>query len=200
MAEHIFTGDGDELQVSASVGADTLIDGEADTAARPLQLPWLVERIGDSEYRFAEGAAASSDHYATAAQYRLRNASSTADDDLVDTMLGAAARYIDRRLGWVPGAFAPITSTPPYDSGPAAPNEHYAYETPKAPPGHYAPGPKSKSTTAAEAHPTTPGPPKPPHGSSHNPPSPWAAHTAASACGHRIASPANRSGRQTPAW
>ena len=43
MAEIIITGDGDELQVSATVGANTLIDGTTDAAAMPLALPWLVE-------------------------------------------------------------------------------------------------------------------------------------------------------------
>ena len=49
--------------------------------------------------------------YATAAQYRARNANSSDDDDLVNELLAASARYIDRRLGWCPGAFAPIAST-----------------------------------------------------------------------------------------
>ena len=48
--------------------------------------------------------------YADADQFRARNQNSADDDELVEEMLDAAARYLDRRLGWCPGAFAPIVS------------------------------------------------------------------------------------------
>ena len=51
------------------------------------------------------------DAYATAAQFRERNQTAPADDTLVGEVLDAASRYIDRRLGWCEGAFAPIAST-----------------------------------------------------------------------------------------
>ena len=105
----LITGDADELTVSADVGDNTQIDGEDTTDPHPLRLPWRVDydAAGDG-YRFQQIAVTS--NYASADQYRDRNRSPTEDDDLVDEMLSAAARYIDRRLGWCPGAFAPIAS------------------------------------------------------------------------------------------
>lgn len=109
MAEIIITGDGDELQVSATVGANTLIDGTTDAAAMPLALPWLVEAVGDSEYKFSEaGSATTGTAYATAAQYRDRSQSPASSDELVDDVLVAASRYLDRRLGWCPGGLGPL--------------------------------------------------------------------------------------------
>lgn len=46
--------------------------------------------------------------YATPADYRARNASTAADDGLAAEAIDAASRYLDRRLGWRPGALGPL--------------------------------------------------------------------------------------------
>ena len=105
----LITGDGEELTVNAAVGDNTRIDDTDTDDPQPLRLPWRVDYDAASDgYRFQQIAVTS--NYASAEQYRDRNRSSPSDDDLVDEMLSAAARYLDRRLGWCPGAFAPIAA------------------------------------------------------------------------------------------
>ena len=46
--------------------------------------------------------------YATAVAYRERTGSTVAQDAVVDDVLVAASRYMDRRLGWFPGGLGPM--------------------------------------------------------------------------------------------
>ena len=48
--------------------------------------------------------------YATAEEYKDRNKNAAADNALIADVVDGAARFIDRRLGWCEGAFAPISS------------------------------------------------------------------------------------------
>ena len=107
MPSIIVTGDGDELNVSADAGTNTQIDGTTDTDPHTLKLPWIVHQDDEGQYRFTT---IGENQYATTADYRNRNPEDHATDTIIDDLLTAAARYIDRRLGWCPGAFAPITS------------------------------------------------------------------------------------------
>ena len=107
MASIIITGDGDELAISADAGANTRIDGSDSTDAEPLPLPWMVTQDADGTYTFTTIGTAL---YATTGQYRDRNPDDQATDELLTELLTSAARYIDRRLGWCVGAFAPITA------------------------------------------------------------------------------------------
>ncbi|MCY4059752.1 MAG: hypothetical protein OXG44_17330 [Gammaproteobacteria bacterium] len=49
--------------------------------------------------------------YATAEQFRARNSTPAARDDLVIELLGAASRYLDLELGWATGSFRPATTS-----------------------------------------------------------------------------------------
>ncbi len=86
---------------------DYALEAEPDAQVPDSRLSALVARVAALEARESGGGGRDAGAgYATAAEYRARTGSS-ADDDLLAALLAAAARYIDRRLGWAPGSFAP---------------------------------------------------------------------------------------------
>ena len=71
-----------------------------------------VMTVPSSDTAAPSVAATADRQYATAAQFRARNASSShTDDQLLDELLAAASWYLDERCGVCPGGFAPISET-----------------------------------------------------------------------------------------